>query len=164
MLPLSHQLATVNGVYNAIYVTGDAVGETMFFGEGRGRGARPRAPSWATCWKWRATCSRASGPSWAAPALTTCPSCRWDELKTKYYIRFKVADRSGVLAAMAGVFAKHNVSVYSVVQRGKKDGGSVDLVYVTHTAREKSVRDVLAEIAELDDVLRDEPSVIRVED
>lgn len=65
---------------------------------------------------------------------------------------------------MAGVFAKHNVSVYSVVQRGKKESGQVDLVYVTHTAREKSVRDVLAEIAELDDVLRDEPSVIRVEE
>ena len=61
-----------------------------------------------------------------------------DDLKTKYYIRFKVADRSGVLAAMAGVFAKHNVSVYSVVQRGKKEGGLVDLAYVTpHGAREE---------------------------
>ena len=92
------------------------------------------------------------------------PLVPMDDLKTKYYIRFKVADRSGVLAAMAGVFAKHNVSVYSVVQRGKKEGGLVDLAYVTHTAREKSVRAVLEEIAELDDVLRDEPSLIRVED
>ena len=87
-----------------------------------------------------------------------------EELKTKYYIRFAVADRSGVLAAMAGVFAKHNVSVLSVIQRGKKDADTVNITYVTHTAREKSVRDVLAEIAELDDVLRDAPSVIRVQD
>ena len=68
------------------------------------------------------------------------------------------------LAAMAGVFADHNVSVHSVIQRGKKDANSVDLTYVTHTAREKSVRAVLADIASLDDVLREEPSVIRVED
>ena len=65
---------------------------------------------------------------------------------------------------MTGVFAKHNVSVYSVVQRGKKDGDAVDLAYVTHTACEKRLREALAEIAELDDVLRGEPSLIRVED
>ena len=104
------------------------------------------------------------GPLVGCTCTDELPIVPMDDLKTKYYIRFKVADRSGVLAAMAGVFAKHNVSVYSVVQRGKKESGQVDLVYVTHTAREKSVRDVLAEIAELDDVLRDEPSVIRVEE
>ena len=87
-----------------------------------------------------------------------------ENLKTTDYIRCAVADRSGVLAAMAGVFADHNVSVHSVIQRGKKDTGTVDLTYVTHTAREKSVRAVLADIAKLDDVLREEPSVIRVED
>ena len=142
MLPTTHQLATVNGVYNAIYVTGDAVGETMFFGEGAG-----------------------SGPAASAVMGDVLEVARHvQQGVTKYYIRFKVADRSGVLAAMAGVFAKHNVSVYSVVQRGKKEGGLVDLAYVTHTAREKSVRAVLEEIAELDDVLRDEPSLIRVED
>ena len=71
---------------------------------------------------------------------------------------------SSLGAALAGVFAKQNVRVYGVGPRGTKESGQVDLVYVTHTAREKSVRDVLAEIAELDDVLRDEPSVIRVEE
>ena len=91
------------------------------------------------------------GPLVGCTCTDELPIVPMDDLKTKYYIRFKVADRSGVLAAMAGVFAK-------------KESGQVDLVYVTHTAREKSVRDVLAEIAELDDVLRDEPSVIRVEE
>ena len=163
MLPLSHQLATVNGVYNAIYVVGDAVGETMFFGEGAGAG--PAASAVMGDVLEVARHLQAGIPPFVGCTCTDeLPIVPMDDLKTKYYIRFKVADRSGVLAAMAGVFAKHNVSVYSVVQRGKKDGGSVDLVYVTHTAREKSVRDVLAEIAELDDVLREEPSVIRVED
>ena len=61
MLPKAHQLATVNGVFNAIYVTGDAVGETM----------------WATCSRWRAISRWAFPPSWDAPVPTTCPSFRW---------------------------------------------------------------------------------------
>ena len=163
MLPLSHQLATVDGVYNAIYVTGDAVGETMFFGEGAGAGPAASAVMGDVLEVARHV-TLGVGPLVGCTCTDELPIVPMDDLKTKYYIRFKVADRSGVLAAMAGVFAKHNVSVYSVVQRGKKESGQVDLVYVTHTAREKSVRDVLAEIAELDDVLRDEPSVIRVEE
>ena len=163
MLPLSHQLATVNGVYNAIYVTGDAVGETMFFGEGAGSGPAASAVMGDVLEVARHV-QQGVGPLVGCTCTDQLPLVPMDDLKTKYYIRFKVADRSGVLAAMAGVFAKHNVSVYSVVQRGKKEGGLVDLAYVTHTAREKSVRAVLEEIAELDDVLRDEPSLIRVED
>ncbi len=163
MLPLSHQLATVNGVYNAIYVTGDAVGETMFFGEGAGSGPAASAVMGDVLEVARHV-QQGVGPIVGCTCTDELPIVPMDDLKTKYYIRFAVADRSGVLAAMAGVFAKHNVSVYSVVQRGKKDGGTVDLVYVTHTAREKSVNDVLEEIAALDDTLRGAPSVIRVED
>ena len=87
-----------------------------------------------------------------------------EELSMKYYIRFSVADRPGVLAAMASVFAKHDVSVYSVVQRGKKESGSVDVVYVTHVAEERAIRTVIEEIAALDDVLHGDPSLIRVEE
>ena len=163
MLPLSHQLATVNGVFNAIFVVGDAVGETMFFGEGAGSGPAASAVMGDVLEVARHV-QQGIAPIVGCTCTDKLAVVPMEDLKTKYYIRFKVADRSGVLAAMAGVFAKHNVSVYSVVQRGKKEGGSVDLVYVTHTAREKSVRDVLAEIAGLDDVLRDEPSLIRVED
>lgn len=163
MLPLSHQLATVNGVYNAIYVVGDAVGETMFFGEGAGSG--PAASAVMGDVLEVARHLQAGIPPFVGCTCTDkLPLVPMEELKTKYYIRFAVADRSGVLAAMAGVFASHDVSVHSVIQRGKKDGNSVDITYVTHTAREKSVRAVLADIAKLDDVLREEPSVIRVED
>ena len=163
MLPLSHQLATVNGVYNAIYVVGDAVGETMFFGEGAGSG--PAASAVMGDVLEVARHLQAGIPPFVGCTCTDkLPLVPMEELKTKYYIRFAVADRSGVRAAMAGVFASHDVSVHSVIQRGKKDGNSVDITYVTHTAREKSVRAVLADIAKLDDVLREEPSVIRVED
>ncbi len=163
MLPKTHQLATVNGVFNAIYVTGDAVGETMFFGEGAGAGAAASAVMGDVL-------EVARHLTLGIPPVVGC-TCTDDlaivpmeDLKTKYYIRFAVADRPGVLAAMAGVFAKHGVSVRSVVQRGNSEHATVNLSYVTHTAAEASVRAVLAEIAQLDDVLRAEPSVIRVED
>ena len=163
MLPKTHQLATVNGVFNAIYVTGAAVGETMLFGEGAGAGAAASAVMGDVL-------EVARHLSMGIPPVVGC-TCTddlaivpMDDLKTKYYIRFAVADRPGVLAAMAGVFAKHGVSVRSVVQRGNSEHATVNLSYVTHTATEASVRAVLAEIAQLDDVLRAEPSVIRVED
>lgn len=88
-----------------------------------------------------------------------------DDLTTRYYLRFVVADRSGVLAATANVFAQHDVSVHSVIQRGTKSGEGVDLVYVTHTAQERNIRAVIADICKLDGVLagHQEPTVIRVE-
>ena len=163
MLPVDHPLASVNGVFNAIYVVGDFVGETMFFGEGAGAGAAASAVMGDVLEVARHI-QQGVGPIVGCTCTDTLPHVPLDDLKSKYYIRFHVADRSGVLAAMAGVFARHNVSVHSVIQRGQLDGGSsVELVYITHTAREKSVRDVLKEIAELDDILKEEPSVIRVE-
>ena len=163
MLPKTHQLATVNGVFNAIYVTGDAVGETMFFGEGAGAGPAASAVMGDVLEVARHLALGIS-PLVGCTCTDDLAIVPMEDLKTKYYIRFAVADRPGVLAAMAGVFAKHGVSVRSVVQRGNSEHATVNLSYVTHTAAEASVRAVLAEIAQLDDVLRAEPSVIRVED
>ena len=162
MLPKTHQLATVNGVYNAIYVVGDFVGETMFFGEGAGSGPAASAVMGDVVELAR---SRENGVS--AYVGCTCtddiPILPMDKLQTKYYIRFTVADKPGVLAAMAGVFAKYGVSVKSVVQRGGSKNESVNLSYVTHTACEASVKSVLEEISKLDGVLKATPSIIRVE-
>ncbi|MEF9841355.1 MAG: homoserine dehydrogenase [Raoultibacter sp.] len=165
MLPLSHPLATVNGVFNAIYAVGDAVGETMFFGEGAGSGPAASAVMGDVLEVARHV-QAGIAPLVSCTCTDTLPLVPMEELKTKYYLRFAVADRSGVLASTAEVFARHGVSVYSVVQRGKKDSGSVDLLYVTHTAKERNIRAVLTDIAELDGVLieNSEPSVIRVQD
>ena len=163
MIPITHQLATVSGVMNAIYVVGDAVGETMFFGAGAGSGPAASAVMGDVIEVARRV-ELGCGPIVGCTCTEELPIVPMEDLKSKYYIRFSVTDRSGVLAAMAGVFAKHNVSVFSVVQRGREDGGVVDLAYVTHVAREKSVRAALAEIAELEDILHAEPSLIRVED
>lgn len=165
MLPLKHPLATVNGVFNAIYAVGDAVGETMFFGEGAGSGPAASAVMGDVIEVARHV-QAGIKPIVGCTCTDTLELVPMDELKTKYYIRFVVADRSGVLAATSEVFAKHGVSVYSVVQRGKKASGGVDLVYVTHVAREKNIKAVIDDIMKLDGVLVGNaiPSVIRVED
>ena len=163
MIPETHQLATVNGVMNAIYVVGDAVGETMFFGAGAGSGPAASAVMGDVLEVARHI-QQGVGPIVGCTCTDELPLLPVEELEMKYYIRFSVSDRPGVLAAMTSVFAQHDVSVHSVVQRGKGRSGVVDVVYVTHTARERAIRAVIDEIAALEDVLHGEPSLIRVEE
>ncbi len=163
MLPADHQMAKVNGVFNAIYVTGDAVGETMFFGEGAGAGPAASAVMGDVLEVARHL-SQGVAPIVGCTCTDELPILPIDELSMKYYIRFSVADRLGVLATMAEVFARHNVSVHSMVQRGKGETGAVDVIYVTHTAKERDVRAAIDEIKAEDDLLYAEPSLIRVEE
>lgn len=162
MLPVEHQLAKVNGVYNAIYVTGDFVGETMFFGEGAGAGAAASAVMGDVLEVARHI-QQGIDPIVGCTCTDDLPILPIDDLSMRYYIRFSVADRPGVLAAMAGVFADHGVSVHSVMQRGQ-EADTVEIVYITHTAQERAVREVIDDIAKLDNILHAEPSLIRVED
>ncbi len=161
MIRTSHPLASVNGVYNAIYVVGDSVGETMFFGEGAG--SLPAASAVVgdlieVARRIQAGCAPIVG--------CTCTEHLgvrdMAQLETEYYIRLHVADKSGVLAAVATVFGQHDVSIGSVIQK-RAEGGVAQIVYVTHLAREKDVRAALAEIEALD-VVSNIASVIRVEE
>ena len=73
------------------------------------------------------------------------PILPMDELVMRYYLRFSVTDRPGVLETMAGVFARHNISVKSIVQRGRSGAERVDQVVVTHRCRERDIREALEE-------------------
>ncbi|MDX1932398.1 MAG: homoserine dehydrogenase [Capsulimonadales bacterium] len=148
LLPLSHPLASVNGVSNAVLVRGDAVGEVMFYGPGAG--SRP-------------TGSAVVGDLVEIGRNILCNStgrvgCTCFDRKrmlpielveTKYYVRVTVADRVKVLATIAGVFGDHNVSIESVVQQGTL-GDDVEIVWITHRVREGDLRAALKKIAELD--------------
>jgi homoserine dehydrogenase len=162
MIPVTHPLAKVSGVYNAIYVTGDAVGETMFFGEGAG--SLPAASAVVgdvieVARHIRSGCLNLVG--------CTCneqlPLRDIAQLETGYFIRFAVADRPGVLASVASKFGDHGVSIASVIQKRVCESGDAEIVYVTHRAAEGAVRAALAEIAALD-VVTQVAAVIRVED
>jgi homoserine dehydrogenase len=73
-----------------------------------------------------------------------------DELYGPYYFRCTVLDRPGVLASIAGILAKYEISIESVIQKGRKEIGAVPLVVVTHSARESAMRAALDEIGRLD--------------
>ncbi len=161
MIPVAHPLAGVNGVYNAIYVIGDAVGETMFFGEGAG--SLPAASAVVgdvieVARHIRSGCLNLVG--------CTCneqlPVRDIADLTSSYYVRLRVADKPGVLAAVAGVFGAHGVSIGSVIQKTADETGA-EIVYVTHRASERAVRFALAEIEALD-VVATLGTVLRVED
>ena len=165
MVPLSHPLASVSGVNNAVYVTGDFVGDAMFYGQGAGAGATASAVMGDVLEIARHV-QAGVAPLVGCTCTDDLPIVPMGELVSRYYIRFVVDDRSGVLAKTSAVFAKHGVSVYSVVQRGKGEGGgAVDLVYITHSAREADMRAVIEDIKQLDGVLvgSEEPTVIRVQ-
>ncbi len=161
MIPEAHPLASVNGVYNAIYVVGDSVGETMFFGEGAG--SLPAASAVVGD-----VIEVARHISRGCLGLVGC-TCNEElpirdlaELQTAYYIRVLVTDAPGVLAAVAKLFGDHGVSLASVIQK-TDEGPTAEIVYVTHRASERAVRAALAEVEQLD-VVDSIGTVVRVED
>jgi len=161
MIPVAHPLAGVNGVYNAIYVVGDAVGETMFFGEGAGSLPAASAVVGDVIEVARHLAKDCLG-------LVGCTCTEHlevrdiGELTTRFYIRLQVADEPGVLAAVAGVFGAQGVSIQSVIQKSADESGA-EIVYVTHDATERSLRAALEQIEALD-VVTSICTVIRVED
>ena len=164
MIPESHQLATVNGVFNAIYTVGDAAGENMIFGEGAGAGPAASAVMGDVLEVARHL-QMGIKPIVGCTCTDELPILSVEDLHTKYYIRFVVADRSGVLASAADIFAKYDVSVKTVTQRGNAARDDVDLVFVTHTAEERNVRKAIDDILALEGVVTGGfPSVIRVQD
>jgi len=161
MIPNSHPLASVSGVYNAIYVVGDAVGETMFFGEGAGSLPAASAVVGDLIEQARRI-QTGCAPLVGCTCTETLAVRDIAELETEYYVRLAVADQPGVLAAVATVFGAHGVSIGSVIQK-RAEGGVAQIVYVTHLAREADVRSALVEIEALAVVTR-VASVIRVEE
>jgi homoserine dehydrogenase len=161
LISRSHPLAGVNDVYNAIYVVGDSVGETMFFGEGAG--SLPAAS--AVVGDIMEVARHIQSGCLAMIGCTCTDSLRVrdiSELETSYYIRLRVLDAPGVLAATAKVFGDHAVSLASVIQKATETDDA-ELVYVTHRAGEAAVRASLDEIRELP-VVREIGTVLRVED
>jgi homoserine dehydrogenase len=161
LVPTTHLLAAVNGVFNAVYVVGDAVGDTMYFGEGAGSGPAASSVVGDLIEVGRHLAYRESITQsiWDTENLPIKPI---EDLEARYYLRLPVADRPGVLATSAQVFAENNVSIYSMVQRGTT-GEEAELIYVTHTAKESAVQATLAGI-EKTGILTGTPVLIRVVD
>jgi homoserine dehydrogenase len=139
MVPDSHPLAGVTEAYNAVFVEGDAVGKLMLYGRGAGGLETGSAVlgDLVDIARQRAQGARGVG----CTCLYERPVRGMEDTDTQYYVALDVADRPGVLAQVAAVFGDHEVSIRSVLQRGK--GAQAQLVLVTHLAREGAMRAVL---------------------
>ena len=165
MIPLDHQLAKVSGAMNAVYVVGDAVGETMFYGAGAG--SFPTASAVVgDILTLSDQISRGVAPlPESEPFSRNKPIRSMDELETKYYIRLRVADRVGALAEAVDVFAKHDISISLInqLEDGNSDSDACSVIFLTHKALEKNVQDAAAALA-ASDCVSEVANVLRIED
>jgi homoserine dehydrogenase len=167
MIPHRHLLADVDGNFNAIFVRGAALGPTMYYGQGAGAmptstaviadliaavrdrevGPTPRVPPWGI-------------PQRALRRLKVRPLA---SLEGEYYLRFMALDRPGVLARIAGVLGRFDISIAAVIQKDRRAGTTVPVVIRTHRARERNLTKALAAIGRLAAV-RGKPVSIRIEE
>ena len=157
MVPLTHPLATVRGSFNAVFIEAEAVGELML--SGRGAGGGPTASAVLGDLVDAVKNLVGGGRGATIGELVPRPMRPIDEAEMPFYVLMEVADLPGVLAAIAGEFGRHGVSIKSMEQRGF--GAGARLVFITHRAREADVRATLAALRDVEGVER-VGSVLRV--
>jgi homoserine dehydrogenase len=166
-VPSGHVLASVRGAFNAVFVHGDAVGETMFYGLGAGMMPTGSAVV-ADIIDISKSLVKGMEPLNTMPNIeetdnvTVVPI---EDIVSSYYFRFSAVDRPGVLSKISGVLGRHNISISAVIQKGRSASSveeAVPIVMLTHEAKEVAVREAIKEIDQLD-VVRAPTQVIRIE-
>jgi len=158
------QLAKVSSVYNAILIDGDFVGKSMLYG--KGAGAKPTASAVVSD-----IVDIAKHHKKGFQAFNTKSQLKLNKnFNTRYYVRFEVEDKIGVLASITNIFAKYGISIASVLQKEmvckmakKENSPMVPLVILTHKAYEKDIKKALSEIERLS-VVKQKPILIRLEE
>ncbi|MDH4183519.1 MAG: homoserine dehydrogenase [Nitrospinota bacterium] len=166
MLPERHFLANVNGPFNAVETYGKRAGVNMLVGRGAGGGPTASAVMGDVMAMARDIASGAIVSRFAplgAPmaAMKKLAHAPMEELCSEYYLRFTVLDKPGVLAIIAGALGAHNISIASMIQRGRMENQPVSVVIMTHDAVEESMKNALERI-EKQGVLVAPPMLIRI--
>jgi homoserine dehydrogenase len=165
MVPRNHLLADVNGAVNAIAVQGEALGSSMYLG--LGAGMMPTATAVVADLievsrnRLHGSRGRVAPLGYPLAKQRRQRVKRLGELTSEFYLRFMVRDRPGVLARIAGILGRHQISIASVIQRGREAGAGVPIVIRTHHAREDSLRRALRSIDRLP-VMRGKSASIRI--
>lgn len=150
LIPQEHLLASVNGVFNGIYLEGDAVGPVMMYGQGAG--SMPTASAViGDCINIISNPQKKMIYGPPQPPLSSLKNM--EQILSKYYIRLKALDSPGVLHSISGILSEHNISIESVSQRKKSNGMGVPIFMVTHKALEKDLIQALTKIDELEEIL-----------
>lgn len=161
MVRRSHPIASVNGVFNAVFVHGEAVGETMFYGAGAGE--MPTATSVVSD-----LVAVVKNLKLGVNGQQVVVPYKEKKLKTDEQIAYKnfillhVEDKAGVLAQITQIFAEYEVSLASVLQQPNPENPDAEIIIITHDASKASMDKVLKHFAQLD-VIRRIKSVYRVE-
>ena len=163
LIPTRSLLGHVDGVFNAVWVEGDTVGDTLYYGRGAGR--EPTASA-VTADIIDAALNLQFGSHLRVPAFR--PHCGYADIvamsaiRTRYYLRLQVLDQPKVLAEIAGILGSAGISIASVTQQ-EAERPAVPIVILTHEAREADMQDALAQIAQLA-VVAETPVLYRIED
>jgi homoserine dehydrogenase len=166
LLPEGNVIANVSGVFNAISVTGDVVGTTLYSGRGAGRDATASAVISDIA---DAASLLKHGKGGHLLGEVTSPprkSCRLappESIRCRYYLRLTVKDQPGVLARVASVMARHHVSIASVIQGPAEQPGAASLVLTTHESDERAIGRTLRQLRALATVL-EQPVLLRIGD
>ena len=167
LIPFDHLLANVNGNFNAFHIIGDAADSIFLYGQGAGmmptasavisdvvdisrdilKGIAGRVPP------------RVQNEEMIEP-IRLLP---FDRVLTNYYFRFSAVDRPGVLSMISGILGANDISIATVIQKGRKQGGAVPVVMTTYKARERDVRKAMHDIDQLD-IVMGKTMLIRIED
>jgi homoserine dehydrogenase len=163
MIPDEYLISKVDGVYNAIYVEGDSSGATLYYG--RGAGDMPTGSAVVSDIVDIAL-DISNKSEKRSPVLSKSHKVlslmKMDDVMSMYYFRFSALDKPGVLSKISGILGKHNISIASVIQKGRREGKAVPLVVLTHKAIEKNVQRAIKEINRLS-VVAGRTVLIRVE-
>jgi len=161
MVPMSSQLAMVEGAYNAVHISGDASGPLIF--SGQGAGMMPAASAVVSdladiARSIQMGMTPASSFSWRAGLVKPI-----EQISGKYYLRFTVVDKPGVLAQIARILGMHRISIAQVIQKGQSEGQGVPVVILTHDSTEKNLQSALKMTDKLA-VIRAPTVLLRIED
>lgn len=161
MISKSHPLASVNGVFNAVYVHGEAVGETMFYGPGAGEMPTATAvvSDLVTVVKNRKL--GVNGRGMVAPYKEKILKDDSQKL-SKYFLRIVVADKRGVLAQITQLLADRNISLEQVIQQPYNNGGQAEIIMITHQSSKNDMDGVLKQMEQME-IITEVKSCYRVE-
>ena len=167
LLPNDHLLSMVDGAYNAVFVNGDAAGSTMFYGKGAGMmptGSAVMSDVLEICRNiMKGISRRVPSLSFQQEKIRDRKIKKISDITSRYYLRFSAVDRPGVLSTISGILGNLDISISSVIQRGREIGGAVPIFMLTHEAKESNIQKALEEIDNLPITL-DNTALIRIED
>ncbi len=166
MIPVSYQLSEVNGVFNAVRLSGDFLGPALLYGSGAGMDATASAVMGDVMAIARDMLSGAKRRTpimgYRADQVADLPIKAMSEIISHYYLRFMVKDAPGVLAQISGILGKYDISIQSMLQPERHTADAVPIVIMTHDAKELNIDKALEEINQLD-VVQQPTRLIRVE-